>query len=64
MHRYKENHDPPAPILRWPPAPLPEPEEKPLDRVRQPRPSVRVWSVRNVEHKTGTQSVHLRMGAP
>lgn len=38
MQRYKENHDPPAPIPRWLPAPVPEPEEKPLDRVRQPPP--------------------------
>lgn len=38
MQKHKENHDPPAPILRWPPAPLPESEEKPLDRVRQPPP--------------------------
>lgn len=36
MQRYKENHDPPAPIPRWLPAPVPE--EKPLDRVRQPPP--------------------------
>ncbi len=38
MHKKPEQHDPVPPILRWPPAPLPEPEEKPLDRVRQPPP--------------------------